>query len=347
MAKTSYHKLLAAEIRATKACGVIVNTLKFCDFVPFDHLALKEQLSELPFLLLEHDYTMDSEGQAMTRIEAFFESLGLKKKGGGAPSVKSSRENKFFIGIDSGSHATKLVCINSSGDLLARELVETGSSVDSSCNRLMEMLYAKVPSARQNAKVIATGYGRKRIDFADMESTEISCHALGAFKLIGRPATLIDIGGQDSKAILIGKDGRVEKFAMNDKCAAGTGRFLEVMATKLGMTLTEFALIASEASSEATISSMCSVFAESEVISLIASGATKAQIAKGIHTAIAKRTAALARRIGGKPPYFMAGGVAKNPALVAALSDALNEKIEAIPDPQFSGALGAALSGMP
>jgi len=191
--------------------------------------------------------------------------------------------------------------------------------------------------------LVGTGYGRDNIKGCDATVTEISCHALGAHHRLRRGATLIDVGGQDSKAIKIDEKGNVVRFAMNDKCAAGTGRFLEVMAQKLEVSLEAFSTLAMEARSSVPISSMCSVFAESEVISLIAEGKPKDGIARGVHKAIAERTTALCRRVAGEPPYYMAGGVAKNGGLVQELSRSLGSEVKVLDDPQFSGALGAAI----
>jgi predicted CoA-substrate-specific enzyme activase len=173
--------------------------------------------------------------------------------------------------------------------------------------------------------------------------TEISCHARGAFHLFSDVATIIDIGGQDSKAIRVGPGGRVLDFAMNDKCAAGTGRFLEVMAGALGISLPDMADLALASTVEITISSTCTVFAESEVVSLISQGRAPADIASAICRAIAQRTAGLAARVGISDRVVMTGGVAKNQAVVRMLADKLGFGISVPEEPQITGALGAAL----
>ncbi len=317
--------------------GIVVNAIKFCDFHHFDYRYLKEHAG-VPALMIEHELEVNSEGQLMTRLEAFFE--GLKKNAGIKAKAGSG---KYFVGLDSGSHATKLVCIDGNKNIVARHIVPTGTSVKRSVGEVLKELEGAGIARKDVKRIVATGYGRNNVEGADEIITEISCHAAGAYHLLGKPATVIDIGGQDSKAIKIGEDGTVRSFAMNDKCAAGTGRFLEVMAAKMDVGLDEFAKLAMRARNTVPVSSMCSVFAESEVISLVAAGASKDEIAKGIHSAIAERTVSLARRINGAPPYYMAGGVAKNKCLVSELKRCLNSDIEVVEEPQFTGALGAAL----
>lgn len=338
-----YKETLVKQVREGKFKGMIINTLKFCDFQPFDYIWFKNALEDdLPMLMIEHELTTDNEGQIMTRLEAFFENiqkkLGLQKK------RQPGNSGRFYVGIDSGSHATKLVCVDGEENLIASLVVNTGTSVKKSVEKLLEQLKTEYKITKKDiGRMVATGYGRNNITDADDVVTEISCHARGAYHLTRKGGTIIDIGGQDSKAIRLDDKGGVARFAMNDKCAAGTGRFLEVMAAKLEMSLEEFASLAQKASRSVPISSMCSVFAESEVISLIASGVTKESIAKGIHKSIAERTIALAKRIEGAPPYFMTGGVAKNKGLVGELEECLGHKLDIVENPQFSGALGAAL----
>lgn len=346
----TYRDALVERIQKEKFCGAIINTIKFCDFQPFEFHYLREKLgADFPILQIEHDMNSTFEGQIMTRLEAFFE--GFKRRGVGrkdtrrkAQGVRLKGEGKYFVGIDSGSHATKLVCLDDHGEIVCRFVTQTGNSVNSSAKNLFEELEKKKGiKSKEIARIVATGYGRKTVEMVDDVVTEISCHALGAHHIMQKGMTIIDIGGQDSKAISVDDNGDVVRFAMNDKCAAGTGRFLEVMALKLEMGLEEFAELAFKSKSAVIISSMCSVFAESEVISLIASGKTKEEISKGIHQAIAERTIALAKRIEGKPPYYMTGGVAKNRGLVKELGIALGSEISVLEYPQFSGALGAAI----
>lgn len=334
----SYKSELKKRIEKENISGLVVNTYKFCDFQHFDHRYFKENCL-IPIMIIEHELDAQSEGQIMTRLEAFFEGMKKKVK----VDTKLKDKKGYFVGIDSGSHATKLVCIDENKNVIARHIVPTGTSVKRSVADALKKLEEQGVVRSSIKKIVATGYGRNNVEGADEIVTEITCHATGAYHVLGRKGTVIDIGGQDSKAIRIGDDGKVLQFAMNDKCAAGTGRFLEVMASKLEIGLEEFANMAQGAGNAVPVSSMCSVFAESEVISLIASGSPKEEIAKGIHRAIAERTASLSRRIGGEAPYFMAGGVAKNRCLVAELEAFLGSKIDVIEEPQFTGALGAAL----
>ncbi len=331
---------LALEIRKSRVSGVIFHTLKFCDFYPFEWIELRRELIDLPMLVLEHDLASTDEGQIMTRLSAFLESIFPR------PSSSRPKDNGtgFFAGIDSGSHATKAVLVDTMGRTIAMEIVVTGTSVQKSAMEAFQKAMAAIHLRRSDvSRVVATGYGRSNVDFADECITEITCHAVGLYSLIGAQGTIIDIGGQDSKVIRLSKDGKVEKFAMNDKCAAGTGRFLEVIADRLGMSLEGFSSMAAQAKRATSVSSMCSVFAESEVISLIASGQPVESIAKGIHQAVASRTLSLVRRVEGIEPYYMTGGVARNRALVEELSRSLGTDIHVVAEPQMVGALGAAI----
>jgi len=191
--------------------------------------------------------------------------------------------------------------------------------------------------------VVATGYGRKSVAFADKAITEISCHAAGAHFVNAEVRSVIDIGGQDSKAMVISPQGKVLDFAMNDKCAAGTGRFLEVMARALEVDLELLGEISLKSNAPATISSLCTVFAESEVISLIAKGEKRENIVAGIHASIGARVVAMAGRLGLKAPLMMTGGVAKNVGLVRMLEKNIGMPVEISEHAQVLGAIGAAL----
>ncbi len=181
------------------------------------------------------------------------------------------------------------------------------------------------------------------MDGATRKVTEITCHARGVFKRTGHGGTLVDIGGQDSKVIVIGKSGQVENFAMNDKCAAGTGRFLEVSASRLNFSLDDFGQAALGAKGEVSISSTCTVFAESEVIGLIAQGGDVDEIVRGLFRSLLRRVSALARGAGITPPVMLSGGVAKSAAVQKLLSEELGQDIVVPPEPQMMGAYGAAL----
>jgi len=194
--------------------------------------------------------------------------------------------------------------------------------------------------------LVATGYGRALMRQASRRVTEITCHARGAFAALGHGGTLIDIGGQDSKVITIGADGKVESFAMNDKCAAGTGRFLEVTAARLDLSMPALSEAALSARDEVAISSTCTVFAESEIISLLAGGASLEHIVRGLHRSLVKRVAALARGSRVRPPVMLSGGVAHSQAMVVLLGEQLGHPIEVPPAPQLMGAYGAALMAL-
>jgi predicted CoA-substrate-specific enzyme activase len=192
---------------------------------------------------------------------------------------------------------------------------------------------------------IATGYGRKLIKEATRNVTEITCHALGVFRDLGRAGTLIDIGGQDSKVIQVGDDGRPVDFMMNDKCAAGTGRFLEHTASRLGVPVDELGGRALAARGEEAISSTCTVFAESEIISLIARGADPDAILKGLHRSLVGRVISMVRNVGVVAPLMLSGGVARNGAVRAMIAEAASEDVVLPAEPQLMGAYGAALLG--
>ena len=248
------------------------------------------------------------------------------------------------IGIDIGSTAAKAAVVDGGGSVAWTCVQPTGfSSVDAS-ERLREALAAAgYDVAADDVRVIATGYGRVAVPYAHKVVTEITCHARGAHHLDPAVRTVIDIGGQDSKVIRLSESGAVETFAMNDKCAAGTGRFLEMMARTLQMKLPEMSELGLDWHNDVTISSMCTVFAESEVVSLIARSTAPADIIHGLNKSVAGKTAALARRTGGVAPFMMTGGVARNRGVVKELETALKAPVEVSEYSQLCGSLGAAL----
>jgi predicted CoA-substrate-specific enzyme activase len=191
--------------------------------------------------------------------------------------------------------------------------------------------------------LIATGYGRKLVSQATRQVTEITCHAKGVFHELKHGGTLIDIGGQDSKVIGISSVGNVIDFVMNDKCAAGTGRFLENTATRLNVPINDLGDVTLGANSEVTISSTCTVFAESEVVSLIAHGVSLAPILKGLHRSLIKRIVAMVRTVGMTPPLMLSGGVVLNPAIPRMLEEETGQAVIIPTHPQLMGAYGAAL----
>ena len=248
----------------------------------------------------------------------------------------------YTAGIDIGSITTKAALMKD-GRLICTKLMFTGYNSEAAGKKIYAEILAEEPTASAGTiKLVATGYGRASVGFADKAVTEISCHAAGARYLNDTVRFIIDIGGQDSKAILLDEAGRVKNFVMNDKCAAGTGRFLEVMARALEIDLDGFGAVSLQAKNPAQISSLCTVFAESEVISLISKGLPREDIVAGIHESIGSRIAALASRVGFTKPAMVTGGVAKNVGLIAALEKALGFRALVTQQAQLTGAIGAA-----
>lgn len=249
------------------------------------------------------------------------------------------------IGIDVGSITTKAAALD--GDqLIGDKIVATGYDAERAGLLVFEQLLADLGIAASAVGcIVATGYGRSRIGFAQRAITEITCHAAGAHYLNPAVRAVIDIGGQDSKAIALNEGGQVRDFAMNDKCAAGTGRFLEVMARALEVDLDRFGEFSLKADQPARISSLCTVFAESEVISLIAKAEKRENIIAGIHEAIAARVVAMAGRVGLVSPVMMTGGVSRNAGVVRALEKKLGSALEVSAKAQVNGAIGAAVLG--
>ena len=243
------------------------------------------------------------------------------------------------IGIDIGSTAAKAAVLED-GRLAETLVCPTGFSSVDAAERLAQQLLARGFDPR-GLPCVATGYGRVAVPYADRVVTEITCHGKGAAFLFGGGGTVVDVGGQDTKVIVL-RGGKVVKFAMNDKCSAGTGKFLEVMANRLGVSQEELARLA-RMGAPTSISSMCTVFAESEVISLIAQNKEKADIANGVCGAIANKAFGLLRRVGLEPDFMMTGGVAKNPGVVRAVEEKIGSKLYICEEPEIVGATGAAL----
>ncbi len=249
----------------------------------------------------------------------------------------------YTVGIDIGSITAKAALLQD-GRLISTNLIFTGyNSATAGKKVFSELLLAAGMNDTSGIKVVSTGYGRSSVDFADKAITEITCHAAGAYFLNEKIRFIIDIGGQDSKAILLDEKGKVKNFVMNDKCAAGTGRFLEVMARALEINLDDFGALSLDAQNPAQISSLCTVFAESEVISLISKGVARENIIAGIHESIGSRIVALAARTGLTTPLMVTGGVAKNVGLLGALEKALGFKPDVSKYAQLTGAIGAAV----
>ena len=326
--------------------GIIYHTVQFCDNYAYEYAWLKDWLKK-PLLLLETDYTKQSYGQILTRIEAFLESLqkeNMQKKER-KPAKKMEGKNRMYVlGIDSGSTSTNAVIMDQDRKMKAFSVVRTGAKSGESAEKVLEDVLEKAGLSREDISwIVSTGYGRVSIPFADENVTEISCHGKGAHYFNPQIRTILDIGGQDSKAIKLSENGEVKDFVMNDKCAAGTGRFLEMIARTLEVSLDELGAIALTSTEEIEITSMCSVFAESEVISLIANNKEKKDISNGVCNAIAGKAYGLLRRVGLEPGFMMTGGVAKNPGVVRAVEKKLGEKLYICEEPEIVGATGAAL----
>ncbi len=319
--------------------GIIYHTVKFCDFYSFEYAELKDH-ANLPLLKIESDYTVQSSGQLLTRLEAFAESL--------APEERKEREKKmgkgYAAGIDSGSTSTDVVILDPDGNVVTGIILPTGAGAALGAERALEEALRQSGLKRDDiSAMVTTGYGRSAIHEGDKSITEITCHARGAHYLDPSVRTVIDIGGQDSKVIRLDENGAVANFVMNDKCAAGTGRFLEMMARTMEMSLEQMSEIGLSWREDITISSMCTVFAESEVVSLIAQNKPAGDIIHGLNKAVASKTASLAKRVGGEETYMMTGGVSKNKGLVKTLEETLGTKLAVSEMAQLCGALGAAL----
>lgn len=325
--------------------GLVFHTVQFCDMYSYEYSDLK-RTSPAPILALETDCTAQSHGQMLTRLEAFLELIGASQKEhlASQKGFPMSKTATFVVGLDSGSTSTNAVVMNEAREIVASVVIRTGAKAGASAERAYrEVLERAGIAPDQIAYTIATGYGRVSIPFADENVTEISCHGRGAHYFNPAVRTILDIGGQDSKAIHVNATGEVTDFAMNDKCAAGTGRFLEMIARSLEISLDELGPAALESKKHLEIASMCSVFAESEVISLIANNEEKPDIAAGVCRAVAGKAYSLMRRVGLEGAYMMTGGVAQNPGVVRAVEELIGEKLFICEDPEIVGATGATL----
>lgn len=250
---------------------------------------------------------------------------------------------KIGIGLDVGSTTTKGVVVDVSSSVLAKSLVQTGASASDAVEKVLIDLRRGCDQAIGSAPIISTGYGRKQVKGASKSVTEITCHAVGVHSLNPNIRFIVDVGGQDSKVIRLGPKGRPEDFELNDKCSAGTGRFLEVMARVLEVSIDDLGPLALKSNTPCTISSTCTVFAESEVIGHIGAGMSPADIAAGIHMSMSAKIGSLAKRVGVLEPVCVTGGVALNPAFRKYLSDNLGVSLWMPELPQFTGAIGAAV----
>ena len=249
----------------------------------------------------------------------------------------------YTLGIDVGSTASKCIILKDGKEIVAKSLIDVGAGTSGPQRAIDAVLEAASMTRDQMAYVLATGYGRNSLmGLADKQMSELSCHARGASFLFPEAHTVIDIGGQDVKVLRI-ENGTMTNFQMNDKCAAGTGRFLDVMARVLEVRVEDLGDLGAQSKKNVGISSTCTVFAESEVISQLASGVKRPDLVAGICQSVATRVAALARRAGVREMVCMSGGVAKNGAVRRGLEECLNVSIAYDPRCQHFGAIGAAL----
>ena len=331
--------------------GIIYHTIKFCDYYGFEYASIKKNI-QVPLLKIETDFTSQSAGQLSTRIQAFSETIEGSEDMN--PEKEISREERekmesgvyYVAGIDSGSTSTDVVILDQDGKIKSTMIIPTGGGAMMSAEKSLDQAIEKAGIKKEDlVRIVTTGYGRAYIDSGDDSITEITCHAKGANYLNPDVRTVIDIGGQDIKAISIDEHGAVKNFLMNDKCAAGTGRFLEMMARTLGLSLEEMSVKGLDWKENVVISSMCTVFAESEVVSLVAQNKEVSDIIHGLNVSVASKVGALAARLGKNNPgeYMMTGGVAKNQGIIQALEEKLGAKLYICDEAQLCGALGAAI----
>lgn len=247
----------------------------------------------------------------------------------------------YYIGIDIGSTASKYVVLNNEkNEILYKEVISSGWNSKETGRKIIKKL-EDLGYDRKESHITATGYGRIAVDFADKIITEITAHGKGAHFLGSKDRTIIDIGGQDTKIIVQNED-RVVDFLMNDKCSAGTGKFLEVMANRLGLDLKEFFQMAKDGK-DIELSSTCTVFAESEVVSLMGKGTKREDIASGVINSIVSKVSKLAQKKSDTDGYFLTGGFSNNEYIMKALEEKLNSSVKSHPDGRFAGAIGAAI----
>ena len=326
--------------------GIIYHTVKFCDFYSFEYAEIKNH-TDVPLLKIESDYTIQSSGQLLTRLEAFAESIQpetLEQTIDGDTKGERKMGKGYFAGIDSGSTSTDVVILNKDHEIVTSIILPTGAGAAIGADRALAEALKEAGLQREDIDaLVTTGYGRTAIKNGDKSITEITCHARGAHFLNPEVRTVIDIGGQDSKVIRLDEKGAVANFVMNDKCAAGTGRFLDVMANILKLDISQLETEAAKAVKPASISSTCTVFAESEVISQLASGTDIPDLVAGICQSVATRVASLAKRVGIREEVCMSGGVAQNGGVRNAMAKELGVEIYYDKRAQELGALGAAI----
>ena len=257
------------------------------------------------------------------------------------------KDNKYTLGLDIGSTTSKAIILDKKKNIVFFKIIDSGSDLEKSAIKLYKICLSLLGTGTNGAcpllTVISTGYGRYKVPFATKQITEITAHGIGTKYLFPKTKTIIDLGGQDSKIIKLNKDGQTIDFIMNDKCAAGCGRFLETMAKKLKTPLSSFEKLAKNSKKNLNINSTCTVFAESEIISHLAKGEKKDNIIKGIHTNLISKIINMGNYIGFEEEVILTGGVAKNIHLKHLLQKTLKKKVKSPKEPQITAALGAAL----
>jgi predicted CoA-substrate-specific enzyme activase len=249
----------------------------------------------------------------------------------------------LVAGLDIGAATTKAVILNDS-EMIAYSVIPTGHNIAQAVNSVIHHTLEKTENSFNNLQyIVSTGYGRRAVPFAQKKVTEIICHAIGVHSIIPEARTIIDIGGQDSKVISLDNEGHVINFVMNDKCAAGTGRFLEVIAGVLDLKIYELGLISKTSKNPCEITSTCTVFAESEIVALRADGRSREDLIAGLHKALSHRIVIMGKPIGFLEKVVLTGGVAKNIGIKKAFEEEIGLKIEIPENPQITGALGAAI----
>lgn len=251
--------------------------------------------------------------------------------------------DKYTMGVDIGSTASKCIILKNGCEIIGSSVIAVGAGTSGPKRAIEQALKAANKTYEEITTTVATGYGRNTLKSADKQMSELSCHGKGAHFIFPEIQTLIDIGGQDAKALRISSKGRLTNFVMNDKCAAGTGRFLDVMSNVLEVDISKLAETGEKSERPVKISSTCTVFAESEVISHLANEVAICDIVAGIHRSVASRVAGLVKRIDVVPQVVITGGVAQNTGVVKALERELEVSIKTTPIAQLVGALGAAL----
>ncbi len=251
---------------------------------------------------------------------------------------------KVVAGVDVGSTQTKAVILSPEREILGRALVDTGARLNEAARAAFEAALQEAGLSAEDVQyTVGTGYGRFKVEFGDTQVTEISCHARGACFLFPNTRTVLDIGGQDTKAIRVGPGGEVLDFCMNDKCSAGTGRFLGAASAALEIPLGELGPLALTARNPVTITTTCTVFAESEILGWLARGRKVEDILMGVHASIASRSLSLLRRVGIEPELTFTGGVARNVAMVHLIGEMSGVPVNVSEESHFCGAIGAAL----